>query len=85
MYGIDQKQINNLKKGINICCNNTKLKTPPNIVTNNMDLIFKNNKFDFVLLSVPSSCADQPILQIFKYIKNKPILINCVKGFDKKN
>lgn len=84
MYGIDQKEINDLLHKQNTkYFGNFKLIKKPNIVTNNLATLSKI-KFDFVILAVPSLATTNIVHVIKKYITNKPILINCIKGLNEK-
>lgn len=82
MYGINKTEINDLLQKQNTkYFNNFKLIKKPHIVTNNFATLSKI-KFDFIVLAIPSSTTANIISAIKKYIINKPILINCIKGLN---
>ena len=82
MYGINKTEIIDLLQKQNTkYFNNFKLIKKPHIVTNNFATLSKI-KFDFIVLAIPSSATANIISAIKKYIINKPILINCIKGLN---
>ncbi len=83
IYGIDHNEIKDLIQGYNHkYFGRTKLYKKPNLVSTNLKIIFKN-KYDVIILAVPSSSTVVVSKKIKSFIKNKPIFVNCAKGLDK--
>ena len=84
MYGIDKNEINDLLHKQNTkYFSNFKLTKKPHIVTNDFAMLSKI-RFDFVVLAIPSKATTNIVHLIKKFITNKPILINCIKGLNEK-
>ena len=84
MYGIDKNEINDLLHKQNTkYFSNFRLIKKPHIVTNDFTTLSKI-KFGFVILAIPSKATANVVGLIKKFITNKPILINCIKGLNEK-
>ncbi len=83
MYGIDKKEISDLKKGLNAkYFGNKKMVSIPKSTLNEKDVI--SFKPSYVLLAVPSSFIESTVKKFASKLSNKPIYINVAKGFNPK-
>lgn len=82
MWGIDEKEINDLKNQKNTkYFQDTKLSKPIHLVTNNLQLAIKNS--EVIILAIPSKFLVNILQQLKLILKNrKVILINVAKGID---
>lgn len=82
MWGIDKKEIADLKNGKNeYYLGNKKLFSIPKLVTNNFSQIASQNP-EYILIAVPSSFILETLTMALRKINNKPIIINVAKGLD---
>lgn len=81
MYGIDDKELQDLKNQKNTkYFGNSKLSQVP-LVTNKIDDII-NFAPNYLILAVPSVYIQSSLESIIYKLKNKPIVINVAKGFN---
>lgn len=82
MWGVDNDEINDLKKQLNTKYYGTKkLFKKPYLITNDLEEATKNSKI--ILLAIPSKFLIKTLENLKKIIKNKKvILINVAKGID---
>ena len=84
MWGVDQTQINDLKKQVNTqYYGNTKLVSPLKLVTKKSEDII-NFKPEYVVIAVPSIHISSTLEMFANKFENTPIYINVAKGFDLK-
>ena len=85
MWGIDQSEIDDLKKGYNKkYFGNVKLPNNLNIVSNNLYDVVKDS--EYILLAIPSKFLIEVIDKLQKILVNrKVVIINVAKGFDIKS
>ena len=84
MWGVDQIQINDLKKQVNTqYYGNTKLVSPLKLVTKKSEDII-NFKPEYVVIAVPSIHISSTLEMFANKFENTPIYINVAKGFDLK-
>ena len=84
MWGVDQTQINDLKKQVNTqYYGNTKLVSPLKLVTKKSEDII-NFKPEYVVIAVPSIHISSTLEMFANKFENMPIYINVAKGFDLK-
>ena len=84
MWGVDQTQINDLKKQVNTqYYGNTKLVSSLKLVTKKSEDII-NFKPEYVVIAVPSIHISSTLEMFANKFENTPIYINVAKGFDLK-
>ena len=84
MWGVDQTQINDLKKQVNTqYYGNTKLVSPLKLVTKKSEDII-NFKPEYVVIAVPSIHISSTLEMFANKFENMPVYINVAKGFDLK-
>ena len=84
MWGVDQTQINDLKKQVNTqYYGNTKLVSPLKLVTKKSEDII-NFKPEYVVIAVPSIHISSTLEMFANKFENTPVYINVAKGFDLK-
>jgi len=84
MYGIDKKEMSELRQGFNSrCFGHKKMVKKPNIVSNDLVSLLKE-KPDYVILAIPSNILMGVVEKIKPLLVNRPIFINVAKGFNLK-
>ncbi len=83
MFGISQKQVNDLKQGFNKeFFKNIKLKNPPQEVSTNLKDLIKD--VQFILICTPSNQMENVLKKIKPYYRENMVIINTCKGLDQR-
>ncbi len=84
MWGIDEKEISDLKKSIN-CKYFGKAKLVKKLALVCMDIkMIVDFKPNFIIIAVPSIYIEQTLSKFIDILKNRPIIINVAKGLNLK-
>ena len=79
IYGVDEKELSDLSKGLNSKYFPDTIKLPNFKTTSDLEVAL--NDVDFIILATPSKVMNIVLNQVISKLSNEAIIINVAKGF----